>query len=68
MNKIKGVVVFLNPGQVPVIAADQPIYAVAKQVQWQWPENFGEDKFILMFRMLHIEMAALKSIGTLLQD
>ena len=27
------IVDFLNPGQVPVIAACQPIYAVAKQVQ-----------------------------------
>ena len=39
MDKIKDIVTFLNPGQVPVIAADQPIYAVAKQVQWHWPEN-----------------------------
>ncbi|KAJ8386023.1 hypothetical protein AAFF_G00178440 [Aldrovandia affinis] len=68
MDKIKEIVAFLNPGQVPVIAADQPIYAVAKQVQWHWPENYGEDKFVIMFGGLHIEMAALKSIGTLLQD
>ncbi|KAJ8387355.1 hypothetical protein AAFF_G00157320 [Aldrovandia affinis] len=68
MDKIKEIVAFLNPGQVPVIAADQPIYAVAKQVQWHWPEIHGEDKFVIMFGGLHIEMAALKSIGTLLQD
>eukprot|EP00745_Piridium_sociabile_P026562 TRINITY_DN4240_c0_g2_i9.p1 TRINITY_DN4240_c0_g2~~TRINITY_DN4240_c0_g2_i9.p1 ORF type:complete len:1084 (-),score=281.98 TRINITY_DN4240_c0_g2_i9:490-3741(-) len=68
MDKIKDIVALLNPGQVPVIAADQPIYAVAKQVQWHWPENYGEDKFIMMFGGLHIEMAALKSIGTLVQD
>ena len=68
MDKIKEIVAFLNPGQVPVIAADQPIYAVAKQVQWHWPEIYGEDKFVIMFGGLHIEMAALKSIGTLLLD
>ncbi|KAJ8377453.1 hypothetical protein AAFF_G00260110 [Aldrovandia affinis] len=68
MDKIKEIVAFLNHGQVPVIAADQPIYAVAKQVQWHWPEIYGEDKFVIMFGGLHIEMAALKSIGTLLQD
>jgi len=68
MDKIKEIVAFLNPGQVPLIAADQPIYAVAKQVQWHWPEIYGEDKFVIMFGGLHIEMAALKSIGTLLQD
>ncbi|KAJ8357901.1 hypothetical protein AAFF_G00056470 [Aldrovandia affinis] len=67
MDKIKEIVAFLNPGQVPVIAADQPIY-LCKQVQWHWPEIYGEDKFVIMFGGLHIEMAALKSIGTLLQD
>ena len=34
MAKIKETVDFLNPGQVPVITADQPIYAVTKQIQW----------------------------------
>ena len=68
MDKIREIVAFLNPSQVPIIAADQPIYAVAKQVQWHWPEFYGEDKFVIMFGGLHIEMAALKSIGTLLRD
>lgn len=68
MDKIREIVLFLNPRQVPVIAADQPIYAVAKQIQWHWPELYGEDKFVIMFGGLHIEMAALKSIGTLLKD
>ena len=58
----------LNPGQVPVVAADQPLFATAKQVQWHWPDKYGEGKFIMMFGGLHIEMAALKSNGTLLQD
>ena len=68
MDKIREIVAFLNPSQVPIIAADQPIYAVAKKVQWHWPEFYGEDKFVIMFGGLHIEMAALKSIGTLLRD
>ena len=34
MGKISDTVAFLNPGQVPFIDADQPIYAVAKQIQW----------------------------------
>ena len=41
---------------------------MAKQIQWQWPNLYGEDKFVIMFGGLHIEMAALKSIGTLLQS
>ena len=69
MDKIREIVAFLNPSQAPIIvAADQPIYAVAKKVQWHWPEFYGEDKFVIMFGGLHIEMAALKSIGTLLRD
>lgn len=58
----------LNPGQVPVIAAVQQIYAVTKLAQWHWPEIYGDDKFVIVFGGLHIEMAALKSIGTLFQD
>jgi hypothetical protein len=50
-----------NCGLSPVI------YALAKQIQWHWPEKYAEDKFVIMFGGLHIEMAALKSIGTLLQ-
>jgi len=68
MDKIKDTVAFLNPGQVPIITADQPIYAIAKQIQWHWPQHYGEDKFVIMFGGLHIEMAALKSIGSLLKD
>ena len=30
-----------------VIAADQPIYALAKQIQWHWPDSYGEDKFVI---------------------
>ena len=68
MDKVQDIVAFLNPGQIPVITADQPIYAVVKQVQWNWPEQYEEDKYLAMFGGLHIEMAALRSIGTLLQD
>jgi hypothetical protein len=67
MAKIKDVVAFLNPGQVSVVAADQPIFALAKQIQWEWPTQLGTDKMVIMFDGLYIEMAALKSIGTLLK-
>ena len=67
VEKIRDTVAFLDPGQTPVLAADQPLYALAKQIQWQWPD-YGEDKFVIMFGGLHIELALLRSIGTLLQD
>ena len=51
-----------------MITADQPIYSIAKQVQWHWPDLYGEDKFVEMFGGLHIEMAAFRSLGTLLQS
>ena len=28
---------YLHPGQVPVITMDQPLYAIAKQIQWLNP-------------------------------
>ena len=67
MEKIQEVVQYLNPGQIPVVTADQPIYAVAKQIQWHWPEQYGENRFVIMLGGLHIEMAALKSLGSFLQ-
>lgn len=49
MDKNKDTVAYLNPIQTPVIAADLPIYTLAKQIQWHWPEKYGEDKFVIMF-------------------
>ena len=60
MNIVKTVVQHLNPGQVPVLTADQPLFALAKQIQWTWPDTLGEDHFIVMLGGLHIEMAILK--------
>ena len=60
MDIVKRAVQYLNPGQVPVLAADQPLYALAKQIQWTWPNTHGEDSSVVMFGGLHIEMAILK--------
>ena len=49
------------------MAIDQLLFALAKQIQRQWPDTNGEDKFIVMFDGLHIEMAALKLHGHLLR-
>ena len=42
MDVIKQAVQKLNPDQVPVITLDQPLYAIAKRIQWNWPEQYGE--------------------------
>ena len=60
MNMIQAAVHHLNAGQVPVIAVDQPLYAIAKQIQWTWPDSHGESNFVIMFGGLHIEMTILK--------
>ena len=61
MDKIRDAVSqLLNPGQVPGVTADQPIYATVKQ----WPEDCGESHFLIMFRGLHLEMTALPFDGT----
>ena len=54
---------FFNPGQIPVMAFDVPLFALAKFVQWKWPEIHGESKFITIFGGLHIEMAMWKTNG-----
>ena len=50
MDVVLQVVHHLNPGQVrlPVLTLDQPLYAIAKQVQWNWPSGYGEDKFVIL--------------------
>ena len=68
MNQIKEATKYLNADQIPVVTADQPLFAIAKQIQLQWPEFYGEDKFIIMFGGLHTEMTAFKAIGGLLKD
>ena len=67
MDVVKCAVEHLNTGQTPVLTFDQPLYALAKQIQWKWPNKYGENLFVVMFGGLHIEMAALKIIGNWLQ-
>ena len=63
LEVIKKAIMHVNPLQTPVVACDQPLYAIAKQIQWTYPEQFGCHQIFIMFGGLHIEMAALKTIG-----
>ncbi|KAI0226537.1 hypothetical protein LSAT2_022957, partial [Lamellibrachia satsuma] len=67
LDVVKNAVEHLNTGQTPVDIFDQPLFALAKQIQWKWPESYGEDKLVVMFGGRHIEMAALKTMRDLLQ-
>ena len=60
MNLIRQAVQRFNPQQIPVITADMPLYAICKQIQWQWPQTHGEEKYVAMLEGLHIEMNILK--------
>jgi len=42
---------------------DQPLFAIAKRIQWNWPDVYGENKLVILLGGLHIEMAALKVVG-----
>ena len=44
------------------LTRDQPVYMIAKQVQCHYPENYGEDKLLMMMGSLHIEMNFLAAI------
>ena len=63
MEVIKDITEYLNPGQIPVMACDCPIFVKAKYIQWTWPAQCGEDKFVVMFGGLHIEMAMWNLLG-----
>jgi len=64
INKVVGQ---LNPGQTPVVTFGQPLYALAKQIQFMCSDRYGEDKLVVMFGWLHSEMAVLKMLGNSLQ-
>ena len=38
---IREVTHHVNPGQIPVLTVDQPLYAIAKRHQWKWPDEYG---------------------------
>ena len=66
MDVIRQATTFLNPGQVPVITVDQPLFALGKMVQWKWPTSHGEQAFVAMIGGLHVEMALWSAVGDLL--
>lgn len=68
MNVQKLATDFLNPGQIPVTTFDQPLFAIAKYVQWNWPHTHGEKVHVVMLGGLHTEMALWNTLGDLLQD
>ena len=40
----------------------QPLYAIAKAIQWNWPETYSEENCVVMMGAFHIEQAALRTL------
>ena len=51
-----------------VVGFDQPLYAIAKRLQWYQPDQYGYQKLTIMLGALHIEIAMLRCLGDWLQD
>ena len=46
MGVVKQATNLLSPGQIPVISCDQPLFALANLVQWQFPATHSEGKYV----------------------
>ena len=67
MDVIMKATELVNPAQIPVLTLDQPLYTIAKQIQWSWPSIYGEEKYVFLMGGLHIEMALLNVLGDWLE-
>ena len=68
MNVVKAVVTHLNPGQIPGLVADQPLFLIAKKIQWNYPQIFGEEQFVVFLGGMHVEMTAFRLLGNWLDS
>ena len=67
--KIKKPTEFPNPGQPAVMASDQPIYVVAKQLQWMdLHPDISEQHLFVLFCGLHLEKVFLRLVGDVLKN
>ena len=54
---------YTNPGEVPWVTADQPLFALLKTIQWRFPDTHGEHKLFGVMGALHIEKASWTCVG-----
>ena len=48
VNLDKEAVEHLNPNQTPVLTMDQPLPAIAKEIQWLRPDSFSNNKYVII--------------------
>ena len=58
----------LNPNQTAVIGFDQPLYVLAKKIQWFQTAIYGRQNLVLMLYAIDIEIVLLSCLGDWLQD
>ena len=63
LDTVKDAVEYLT-GQTPAIAFDQPLFALAKKVQWHHPHTYRK----LVTMMGPLEMAFMSTLGDILKD
>ena len=63
---VKSATEFLNHREIPVVACDQRIFAIAKYAQWKWSETHGKKQYVVMLGGLHTEMALCRVCGDML--
>lgn len=66
MDLTKRVTRHLNEGQVEISCMDQPLFALAKKLQWSKPGTYGESCLVMVLGGFHIEKAFLSILGQLL--
>ena len=57
----------LNPLQITCGGCDQPVFKITKDLQWRFPELFGQDKYFCIFGSLHIEKSILILCSSLIE-
>ena len=63
MKLVKDTIAFISLGQTPIIGMDQPLYTLAKQIQWERADIYGKCSYVVTMGGLHTEMASLKMVG-----
>lgn len=56
MKVVQEGVAFVNPNQTPVIAMDQPLFVIAKHIQWEKADFYREEEYVVMIGGLHVEL------------
>ena len=67
METIKKTINYLNPGQTSVDVCDKPVYALKKEIQWRYPDKFGNSSYFCLFGGLDFEQCILTIHGELIK-